>query len=87
MESKSNLLQRIVYRFEGETEILKADGLDDAVIGFESDTFRLIYSVKKCIDIFVNTGMSEDEAMEHMEYNVIGSYIGEKTPIWCWDCL
>ena len=29
--------------------------------------------------------MTELDAMEFFTYNVSGSYVGEKTPIWCWD--
>jgi len=29
--------------------------------------------------------MDETDAMEHFTYNVSGGYVGEKTPIWCWD--
>jgi hypothetical protein len=29
--------------------------------------------------------MNEEEAIEYFEYNVSGSYVGEKTPIWCED--
>jgi hypothetical protein len=32
-------------------------------------------------------GMSEEDAMEHFSYNVSGAYVGEKTPIWCYDLL
>ena len=31
--------------------------------------------------------MSEEEAVEYFDYNVKGSYVGEKTPIWCLDDL
>jgi hypothetical protein len=23
--------------------------------------------------------------MEYFDYNVSGAYVGEKTPVWCWD--
>ncbi len=29
--------------------------------------------------------MSEDDAMEYFNFNVSGSYVGDKTPIWCSD--
>ena len=29
--------------------------------------------------------MTEEESIEYFEYNVSGSYMGEKTPIWCYD--
>lgn len=68
-----------------DEDILKADGFDDAIIGIEESTYRLIYSVTKCIDILIKEGMTEDDAIEYFWYNVAGSYVGEKTPIWCND--
>ncbi len=67
-----------------EEDFLKADGFDDAVIGVEESTMRLIYSVSKCLDI-LQKDMSEIYALEYFTYNVSGSYVGDKTPIWCWD--
>jgi hypothetical protein len=46
---------------------------------------RVIYSVAACIDIFTEQGMSMDEAIEYFDFNTRGSYMGEKTPIWCDD--
>lgn len=31
--------------------------------------------------------MTYDEAVEYFEFNVSGSYVGEKTPIWCDDVI
>lgn len=78
-----NLLDKILENFPDET-FLKADGFDDAVIGYDM-SFRLIYSTTKCIEILIEEGMTEEEALEHFDYNVAGSYMGEKTPIWCND--
>jgi hypothetical protein len=68
-----------------EDEILKADGFDEAVIGVEERTMRLIYSVRKCIEILVLGGMPVEEAIEYFDFNTRGAYVGEKTPIWCDD--
>jgi hypothetical protein len=81
-----SVLDTIVENYPDE-EILKADGLDEAIIGIEEGSLRLIYSKTKCIEIFVNEGMDEEDALEHYYYNVVGSYVGEKTPIWCEDTL
>lgn len=70
-----------------ENELLTADGFDDAIIGIEADSGRIIYSVSKCIEILIKNGMDEEEAVEYFEFNVSGSYVGEKTPIWCIDNL
>jgi hypothetical protein len=67
-----------------EESFLKADEFDEAIIGVDEKTMRLIYSVSKCINI-LKKDMSEEKALEYFEYNVLGSYLGEKTPIWCID--
>lgn len=67
-----------------DSEILKADGFDDAVLGIDEQSMRLIYSVAKCIEILME-GMTELEAEEYFEFNVSGAYMGELTPIWCYD--
>jgi len=69
-----------------EEEILKADGFDEAIIGIDSNEMRLIYSVSKCIQILCRD-MNEEEAVEFFDFNVRGSYVGDKTPIWCVDDL
>ncbi len=79
------LLDSIVEYNEDE-EILKADGFDDAVIGIDLGTMRLVYSVTRCLEILiVEDEMSLEDAIEHFDFNVRGSYVGEKTPIWCED--
>lgn len=78
------MLEKIIDTYQDE-EILKADGFDEAIIGIDENTMRLIYSVEKCIEILMNQGMDELDAVEYFEYNVSGSYVGEKTPIWCND--
>ena len=69
-----------------EEDILKADGFDDAIIGvdYNHTVPRLIYSVSKCLEI-LKEDMDSEEAIEYFEFNVSGSYMGEKTPIWSWD--
>jgi hypothetical protein len=69
-----------------EDEFLIADGFDDAVIGVDSASSRLIYSCKKCLEILIEVeNMDPEDAIEHFSYNVTGAYVGEKTPIWCED--
>jgi hypothetical protein len=78
------MLEGIVEYFQDE-EILKADGFDDAVIGIDTGTMRLIYSVTRCVEILIVGGMDMNDAIEYFDFNVRGSYVGEKTPIWCDD--
>ena len=77
------MLNSIIENYPEET-FLVADGFDNAVIGVDQQSMRLIYSVSKCIDILTED-MSQEDAIEHFEFNVSGSYVGEQTPIWCYD--
>jgi hypothetical protein len=79
------MLEKILSAYE-ETEFLKADGFDSAIIGVDARTERLIYSTKKVIEILTKEqGMTHDDALDHFYYNIEGSYMGDKTPIWCFD--
>lgn len=77
------MINKIIAKYEEES-FVKADGLDEAVIGVDESTMRMIYSVKKCMEI-LSRDMEPDEAWEFFDYNIKGSYIGEKSPIWCMD--
>jgi len=67
------MLDKILEWFP-EEEILKADGFDEAIIGIDDTSMRLIYSVNKCIIILVSEeDLTEEEALEHFHYNVKGS--------------
>jgi hypothetical protein len=79
------MLDKILEWFP-EEDILKADGFDEAIIGIETNEMRLIYSVSKCIQILCRD-MNEEEAVEFFDFNVRGSYVGDKTPILCVDDL
>ena len=71
-----------LFRIYEEEELLKADGFDDAIIGIDEKTMRLIYSVSKCIEI-LSKDMSRDDAVDYFYFNMEPAHFGEKTPIWC----
>lgn len=75
-----NQLEMIIKAYPDES-FLVADGFNDAVVGFEANSGRLIYSSNKCLEILIQDGLSHEDALEHFEFNVTGSYVGEKTPI------
>jgi len=77
------MLNSIIENYPDETFLI-ADGFDQAVIGVDIHSMRLIYSVSKCIEI-LEEDMSTEDAIEHFDYNVSGAYVGEQTPIWCYD--
>lgn len=68
-----------------DEEFLKADGFDDAIIGCDHSSLKLIYSMSKCIKNLMEQDMEFDDALDYFYYNISGSYIGEKSPIWCYD--
>jgi hypothetical protein len=75
-------LEEIINSY-GDEDLLKADGFDEAVIGIEINTGRLVYDIFKMRELLIkNDGMSSDDAMEYLDFNVLGAYMGEKTPIY-----
>jgi hypothetical protein len=68
-------------------QTLLADGFDDAIIGLDTsgDVYRVIYDRNKMVDILTQDGMSLEEAMEHLDYNVFNAYVGEGTPIYGYE--
>lgn len=70
---------------EVNPEAYTADGFDAAYMGFEVKNCVAVYSRTKCIAILVAQGLSEEDAEEWFEFNVVGSYVGEFTPLYIDD--
>lgn len=83
------------FLMEMTDEVVIADGLSDAFIGLaqvgkESKTVA-VYDSVKIIKILMEQGLTQDEAVEYYEYNILGAYVGEATPVYlipvdkeCW---
>ena len=81
-EIKENILEL----FAPTEDVLFADGLDEAIIGFDPNFWRVVYSRNKVIKLFQDRdGMTEEEAVEFAEYNTFSAFVGEKTPVWVED--
>lgn len=80
-------MKESIIELYGDTDdILLADGLDDAIIGFEPNMWKVVYSRSKCMNVLIERDdMDEEEALEFLEYNTFNAYFGEKTPIWVDD--
>ena len=70
-----------------DEEILRIDGFDEACIGW-TDTWsgnerpiRLVYDAVKIIEILMQQGMDETEALEYYDFNIAGAYLGSNTPV------
>ena len=68
-----------------DERLVKANGLEDAIIGVGSRMNMpdvLIYSYNKCVKIFMEKeGWTHEEAVEWMDFNLVGAWVGETTPI------
>lgn len=67
-----------------EESCLLADGFELALIGITCGIEpRAVYDINKMIAILMGRDRMEyDDAVEYLEYNVIGAYVGEKTPVY-----
>lgn len=63
--------------------LLFADGFDQAIIGIgrQFNKTAVVYDEEKVIDILQESGMSREEALEYYEFNIVGSFVGDATPI------
>jgi len=61
--------------------LLFADGFDEAIMGVEESAGVVAYDIDKIIEI-LSREMTEDEAIEYFEFNILGAYMGEKTPVY-----
>lgn len=78
---EEKVLDKILSAFEDDM-FLKIDGHDNAVIGVDLKSMRLIYSVEAIIKNLMND-MSEEDAVEYYEYNIACAHLGDLTPILC----
>jgi hypothetical protein len=64
--------------------MLKMDGYDDCIMGIAvrcASENILAYGVDKILDKLMNQWMTYEDAYEYMEFNMMGAYVGERTPI------
>ncbi len=72
----------LIEKYGDDRELLTADGFDDAIIGIDNISERVVYSYHKMVDLLVeDDNMTQEEAIDFLEYNVVNAYVGEKTPI------
>jgi hypothetical protein len=70
---------------EFNAEALLADGYEDAFIGMAercSQPSLAVYDTDKCIEILMQRdGMTYAEAVEFFDFNTLGAWAGEMTPL------
>ena len=55
-----------------EVPNINLDGLEHCIVGKELETHTLVYSYEKILLNFVQDGMTYEEAIEFVDYNIIG---------------
>jgi hypothetical protein len=66
-----------------ETILLEPATFDAAIIGVTErfgQEVTVCYDLEKVLKVLMDDGMSYEEAVEYYEYNIVGAYLGEKTP-------
>lgn len=75
---------------EENPDALLADGFEKALIGIARRTGQrslAVYDSEKCINILEKKNkMTYEEAIEFFEFNVIGSWVGQNTPLFFDSC-
>jgi len=67
---------------ELDPEIMLADGYDDCLVGLtlRDDQWVALYDATLIIEK-LSQEMSDDEAIEFFEFNIMGAYVGPRTPV------
>lgn len=85
-EGRRHLTHEEWVELSGEDGLLFAKGLDAAIIGIGrrcGEAAAVVYDVNKVYKILQETeGLDYIAAVEHVEYNIFGGWVGEQTPVW-----
>ena len=81
----NEFLQGLAMIYGDDVETMMMDvTLDEAFIGIATtfgEKIRAVYDINKVIDLLQRQGMTYEEAEEYFDYKIVGSYVGEQTPI------
>lgn len=73
-------------------DALKIDGFDEAILGVayiwqeKQRAHVFVYSGEIITKILMDRdGMSDEEALEYIDFNIEGAYVGPSTPVIVWE--
>lgn len=79
-----NIREALAEDWDAELLFLSEEEFDEAIIGVSERIGNepvVAYDTTKIVEILVlNHSMSVDEAYEYFEFNILGAYVGERTP-------
>lgn len=67
-----------------DLECITWDNCDDALVGYAERCGQpalAVYDYEKLVEVFLAQGMSQEEAVEWIEFNIAGAWVGEQTPL------
>tara|TARA_R110000796_G_scaffold220867_1_gene336926 strand:- start:23 stop:289 length:267 start_codon:yes stop_codon:yes gene_type:complete len=80
---KEKMIDEELLSHLSDNECLLADGYESALIGItEGSNPVAVYDIDLCIKSLIKEDdMDELDAVDFFYYNTLGSYVGEKTPV------
>ena len=83
LDERVNVREALAEEWDAELLFLSEEEFDEAIIGVSErigDEPVVAYDTTKIVDI-LSRSMTVDEAYEYFEFNILGSYVGKKTPV------
>ena len=78
---KETLLQMLA-----DWKCIVAPEFEDALLGISHcSTPKAVYDIDTIIAILIERdGMTQEDEIDHFDYNIAGSYVGKSTPVFVW---
>ena len=64
-------------------DLMRMDGFDDAILGVVEriGLQTVCYDLNKVISMLMEQGMDEQDAWDWYQFNMVGAWVGEATPV------
>lgn len=84
-DKRLNIREHLNSYGDGELLFLSEPEFDAAIVGIAERigmSAVVVYDISKIIDVLCDRdGMDRDMASEYYEFNILGAYVGERTPL------
>ena len=83
LDERVNIREALAEDWDAELLFLSEEEFDEAIIGVSERIGGepvVAYDTTKLVEVLSRT-MSVDEAYEYFEFNILGAYVGERTPM------
>jgi hypothetical protein len=83
LDERVNIRDTLAEEWDTDLLFLSDEEFDEAIIGVAErigQSAVVAYDTTKLVEVLSRT-MSVDEAYEYFEFNILGAYVGERTPM------